>query len=258
MQSGLEKNRERQGVLTELAGDRVALAPAIERLEKVLGIHHEFPAAFNLVRELKSLLAQISDKSVEVKECLEAIEAVEAAGESRIDDARWVEVPSSGRAGNPLGERFKKYPLPSFLLQEPFHSIRAQGEHLKALFLTALLKNSEKPGIAGMADLFRKVMAHPDQEVIFVLDSFLQPTGLNSAHQLSENVDRAPPDYKSKRAGDLHRALKQLTAIARSKGGAEIVPLPPVHPRQSIRCVKVFNTSCRLRSMSAAMAIMSP
>ena len=127
------------GVLTGILSDS-SHAEAVRLIEDLLGIDRDFPAALNLVERLLAVLSSIPVKSTLVNLWAEALLSVQEEGERHQYKQIWTRVDATTRAGNPLGGRFKKYPLPAFLLQEPKSGLKTQALLIQRLFLEVLIQ----------------------------------------------------------------------------------------------------------------------
>ena len=147
------------GVLTGILSDS-SHAEAVRLIEDLLGIDRDFPAALNLVERLLAVLSSIPVKSTLVNLWAEALLSVQEEGERHQYKQIWTRVDATTRAGNPLGGRFKKYPLPAFLLQEPKSGLKTQALLIQRLFLEVLIQQQSSKGIHSLAVDLRQLIAN--------------------------------------------------------------------------------------------------
>ncbi len=139
---------------------------AVSDLETALGVDQDFPGYRNLIGVLVELLGLVQSlgpvNSQRVADCLDGL---------RIRDQEGVkvgerEIAPSFRAGNPLGGRFARYPIPSFLLQSAPLEIDGQALGLKALVLIALLSGRLRR--QDSANILRKAISPKSTTTTFL------------------------------------------------------------------------------------------
>ncbi|QJD59946.1 hypothetical protein HG264_14070 [Pseudomonas sp. gcc21] len=153
-----ENDGDTGGVLTEIVGSSPC-ATTVQQIERILGIDRDFPAALNLVEKLLGILQVIPVKDGSVLEWVRALESVQDAGKLRKYDLSWTRLAATSLAGNPLGGKFKRYPLPAFLLQEPLAELGEQANLIHRLFLEVAIQQKTFRGIQAIADELRKLIA---------------------------------------------------------------------------------------------------
>lgn len=138
----------------------------LTQLENVLCIDPRFPAVRNLVETLINLLNPVSNQlTPELKQCLDSLKHIQTTGEC---SDRWPLTAQTGRDGNPLGGRYKEYPIAAFLLQPPVLQHHKKCNPLKLLFLQAI--STSKVSLAGTADILRKNI-RPATSILEVIDN---------------------------------------------------------------------------------------
>ena len=150
-----------KGVLSIILG-RSSEAGTVREVEQVLGIDDKFPGALNLTQRLQKILQPMCSHNKKATQWHSALAAVAAAGLSREHDLLWVPLAPTGHAGNPLGGRLKKYPLPAFFLQSPIASLEDQVQLIHQLFLAVLLRRLSNRGLRNLADDLRKTIAQSE------------------------------------------------------------------------------------------------
>jgi hypothetical protein len=159
MKAGYDSLNDTSGVLKSILVDSPH-AETVRRIEDLLGIDRDFPAVLNLVERVLALLLSIPAKSTMVNDWVEALESVQEAGKRHQNKLVWTRVDATSRAGNPLGGKFKKYPLPAFLLQEPKSSLEKQALLIQRLFLEILIQQQSAKGIHSLAVDLRQLIAN--------------------------------------------------------------------------------------------------
>lgn len=154
-----ESDEKARGVLTEILGSSPH-AETVRQIEDLLGIDRDFPAAVNLVERVLAVLSSIPAKSTLVNDWVEALASVQEAGKRHQNKLVWTRVDATTRAGNPLGGKFKKYPLPAFLLQEPMSGLGKQVLLTQRLFLEVLIQQQSAKGILSLAVDLRQLIAN--------------------------------------------------------------------------------------------------
>ena len=118
-----------------------------------LGIDSKFPAAKNIVEKLLSLLQPKSDElSLDLAKWLQSLKYIQ---EERGKTKKWPLVAQTGRDGNPLGGKFKQYPIAALLLQNPNLDHTKQAESLLLNFLFSISGSSSRD-LRGAANIFRR------------------------------------------------------------------------------------------------------
>ena len=154
----MKEKGEQGGALSGIVGNSASWN-TVRTIEQLLGIDTVFPAVPNIVEKLLHLLELLHGATPHGSDWLSALRTVQEAGEQSNEKWRWVRAASTPRAGNPMGGKFKRYPLPAFFLQEAMSDIETQAEHLHRLFLLALLKKQSASGLVSAADELRKLIA---------------------------------------------------------------------------------------------------
>ncbi len=209
-----DSDNHADGVLSWLLSDQRDAHAVIQEIEQALQVGADFPAALDLVKELRRCLLLVGE-SKRASDWLLTLEAVQAAGDRLSGDIRWVKLSQTTRAGNPLGGRFSKYPIPAFLLQQPSHLFRDSGALFKTLLITALLVRPEGHQFTAIADRLRRVIAKPSPQDLSVVAGL--PLLTNSLW-LDYVLEKLNALSKEERFGSnaLIRDLKKLAGIGQS------------------------------------------
>lgn len=154
----IQKDDVAGGVLSKIIGNSSCIGAVLE-IEQALGVDGEFPAALNLVEKLQSIIEPLYGDSANATSWSDALRAVQDADPSRKKGLSWTRLAPTSRAGNPLGGRFKRYPIAAFFLQEPMAGLAGQVNIIHRLFLAALLQRQSAHGLHAIADDLRKLIA---------------------------------------------------------------------------------------------------
>lgn len=146
------------GVLSDIVGESASAAVVLE-IEQALGIDGEFPAALNLVEMLQSIIQPLCGDNTKADTWSDALRVIQEVDGTRKNSVSWARVAPTSRAGNPLGGRFKSYPIAAFFLQEPMAGLGGQAILIKRLFLAVLLQRPNPQGLHSVADELRKEIA---------------------------------------------------------------------------------------------------
>lgn len=157
--AGADSFKDSGGVLTYILGESLH-SETVGQIEMLLGIDRDFPAALNLVERMLVVFASIPTRSTLVSVWMEALSSVQEAGNRHQNRLIWTRVDATTRAGNPLGGKFKKYPLPAFLLQEPRSGLEIQALLIQRLFLEVLIQQQSSQGILSLAVDLRQLIAN--------------------------------------------------------------------------------------------------